>query len=259
MSRIQFILPLFVILYYNNKIIIFVRLYFNFELIKQTKSYAKTQTQLKVKLKPKSKTKFFPLFILSCIPSPVPANCHINFSSKLNNLYFIYILFSLSKLPPHIHSLFIFTSSFCLFPSSFCSTVTPTSCYHLRFVLLISQPCVSCCRSRFIVSFLLLLLFFLPSPFFPKISLSRYEKFLEFTFRPGRNGTVFKILVHTMSEKRKKNTARTPESSESYRYRCLTCANTGTFPKMMCRCNLNDNPQTKSSLIDIYKKSISDK
>ena len=145
-------------------------------------------------LNPNPKQKFF-LPISSCIPSPVLANCHINFSSKPNNLYFIYIFFSLSKLPPHIHSLFIFTSSFCLFPSSFCSIVTPTSYYHLRFVFLISQACVSCCRSRFIVSFLSNF-FFLPSPFFPKISLSRYDKFSVFTFRLGRNGTVFKTLVH---------------------------------------------------------------
>ena len=68
-------------------------------------------------------------------------------------LHFLLSL-SLSKLPAHIHSLFIFTTSFCLFPSSFYTTVTPTSCYHLWFVLLSSQACVSCCRSRFIVSFL---------------------------------------------------------------------------------------------------------
>ena len=126
----------------------------------------------------------------------LPCTCQIvtptNFSSKPNNLYFIYIFFSLSlsKLPPNIHSLFIFTSSFCLFPSSFCSTVTPTIHYHLRFVLLSSQA-----WSRFIVSFLSI--FF--SPFFPKISLSRYEKFSVFTFRPGRNGTIFKTLVQAAS------------------------------------------------------------
>ena len=154
---------------------------------------------------------FHPLF-------PLPANCHVNFSSKPNNLYFNYIFFSLSKLPQHIPSLIIFTSFFC-------STVTPTSCHHLRFVLLSSQACVSCCRSRFIVSFLSIFsfIFFLPSPFFSKISLSRYEKFSVFTFRLGRNGTMFKTLVHAVSEKRKKkDTARTPESGESYRYRSPT-------------------------------------
>ena len=75
-------------------------------------------------------------------------------SHQSQTTFILFTFSSLSKPPPNIHSAFIFTSSFCLFPSSFCSTVTPTSCYHLRFVLLSSQDYVSCCRSRFIVSFL---------------------------------------------------------------------------------------------------------
>ena len=149
-----------------------------------------------------------------------------------------HIFFSLSKLPPHIHSHFIFTS---FFPSSFCSTVTPISCYHLRFVLLSSQACVYCCRSRFIVSFLSIFsfIFFLPSPFFPEISLSRYEKLSVFTFRPGRNGTIFKTLVHAVSEKRKKKNTplghRSPASLTGIGVRHVS--DTGTLLKMACRCN----------------------
>ena len=70
---------------------------------------------------PKSKTKIFPLFISSCIPSPIPANCHINFSSKPNNLYFIYIFFSLSPNSHRtfIHSLFLLLPFVCfLLPSA---------------------------------------------------------------------------------------------------------------------------------------------
>ena len=57
--------------------------------------------------------------------------------------------------------------------------------------------------------------FFLPSLFFPKISLSRYEKFSVFTFRPSWNGTIFKTLVHTVSApcrrgEKKKRKEKTP-------------------------------------------------
>ena len=132
-------------------------------------------------------------------------------------MFILFTFSSLSLQSPTAHSLFIFTSSFCLFPSSFYSTVTPTSCYHLRFVLLSSQDCVPCCRSRFIVSFLSIFsfIFFLPSLFFPKISLSRYEKFSVFTFRPSQNGTIFKTLVGAVSapcrrSKKKKRKEKTP-------------------------------------------------
>ena len=82
----------------------------------------------------------------------------------------------------------------------------------LRFLLQIQVHC-------FLFINFFLCFFFLPSPFFPKISLSRYEKFSVFTFRPGRNRTIFRTLVHAVSEKqKKKDTALTPESGESYRY-----------------------------------------
>ena len=50
-------------------------------------------------------------------------------------------------LSPNSHRTFIH-SLFLLLP------FVSTSCYHLRFVLLSSQDCVSYCRSRFMVSFL---------------------------------------------------------------------------------------------------------
>ena len=189
------------------------------------------------------------------LPPYLPIGTSINFSSKPKQSSTTHFLLSHQTSTTHSFTLyfyffFLFVSFFLLQHRNFHQSLSPSICpsqfSSLHFLLQIKFH-----------SFVFINFFF--SPFFPKISLSRYEKFLEFTFRPGRNETAFKILVHTMSEKRKKNTARTPESSESYRYRCLTCANTGTFPKMMCRCNLDDNPQTKSSLTDIYKKSISDK
>ena len=184
-----------------------------------------------LKPKPDSKTKIFPLFISSCIPSAVPANCHINFSSKPNNLYFIYIFFSLSKLPPHIHSLFIFTSSCCLFPSSFCCTVTPTSCYHLRFVLLSSQACVSCCRPKFIVSFLSIFsfTFFSPISLLPQdFTLKVWKIFsIHISARPERN-YIQNIGPRRVGEAKKKDTPRTPVICQKWRvgatiFICIAC------------------------------------
>ena len=53
-------------------------------------------------------------------------------------MFILFTFSSLSLQSPTAHSLFIFTSSFCLFPSSFCSTVTLTSFSQfssLRFLL----------------------------------------------------------------------------------------------------------------------------
>ena len=141
-------------------------------------------------LKPKSKTKFF-LPISSCIPSLyLPIVTSTSHQSQT-----IFILFTFYSLSPNSHHTFIY-SLFLLLP------FVSTSCYHLRFVLLSSQDCISCCRSRFIVSFLSIFFFyfFLPSLFFPKISLLRYEKFSVFTFWPGWNETIFKTLVHAVLE-----------------------------------------------------------
>ena len=163
-------------------------------------------------LKPKSKTKFF-LPISSCIPSPILANCHINFSSKPNNLYFIYVLLSLSKLPPHIHSLFIFTSSFCeyqLLSPSICSSQFS----RLRFLLQIQV------HGFLFINFFFY--FFLPSLFFPKISLLRYEKFSVFTFWPGWNGTIFKTLVHAVSELCRRLVGEAKKRKEKKRHRSDT-------------------------------------
>ena len=93
-------------------------------------------------LKPKSKTKFF-LPISSCIPSLyLPIVTSTSHQSQT-----IFILFTFYSLSPNSHHTFIY-SLFLLLP------FVSTSCYHLRFVLLSSQDCISCCRSRFIVSFL---------------------------------------------------------------------------------------------------------
>ena len=128
---------------------------------------------------------------------------------------------SLSKLPAHIHSLFIFTTSFCLFPSSFYTTVTPTSCYHLWFVLLNSQACVSCCRSRFIVSFLskFSFIFFshlLSSPRFHSQGMKNFQ-YSHFALVGMELYSKHWSTSCRRSEK-KKDIARTPESVESYRY-----------------------------------------
>ena len=137
-------------------------------------------------------------------------------------LLFTFSSLSLSLQTPSAHSFTLYFYYFLLFVSFFLlhhrnshqllsSLICSSQFSSLRFLLQIQV------HSFFFIK--IFFYFFLPSPFFPKISLSRYEKFSVLTFRPGRNGTIFKTLVHVVSEKRKKkDIARTPKSGESYRY-----------------------------------------
>ena len=117
-------------------------------------------------------------------------------------MFILFTFSSLSLQSPTAHSLLIFTSSFCLFPSSFCSTVTLTSFSQfssLRFLLQIQV------HSFLFINFFLL--FFSPISLLPQ-DFTLKVWFSVFTFRPGRNGTIFKTLVHAVSEKWKKEKKR---------------------------------------------------
>ena len=148
---------------------------------------------------------------------------------------FIYIFFSLSlsKLLVHIHSLFIFTTSFCLFPSSFYTTVTPTSCYHLWFVLLSSQACVSCYGSRFIVSFLskFSFIFFSLLPSSPRFHSQGMKNFQYSHFSLVGMELYSKHWSTSCRRSEKKRTSLGHRSPASL-------IGIGTLTKMACRCNL---------------------
>ena len=123
-------------------------------------------------------------------------------------LLFTFSSLSLSLQTPSAHSFTLYFYYFLLFVSFFLlhhrnshqllsSLICSSQFSSLRFLLQIQV------HSFFFIK--IFFYFFLPSPFFPKISLSRYEKFSILTFRPGRNGTIFKTLVQAASAPRRRS------------------------------------------------------
>lgn len=142
-------------------------------------------------LRPNPKQNISYSFYFLRISSPLTCQLSLQHLIKVKQFYFIYISSSLQ--PPTAHSLFflsVFTfSSFCFFVFSFCSLhlyLHPPSLSPSDQVFYVLTPVFSYCR-YFIVSFcqFFSFIFFLPPPFFPKISFSPSENFPVFIFWPG--------------------------------------------------------------------------
>ena len=145
-------------------------------------------------LSPNPKQNISYSFYFPRISSPLTCQLSLQHLIKVKQFYFIYISSSLQ--PPTTHSLFFLCLYFffllfvCFFLLQSAPLLPPTIFITFRSILLSSHACVFLLQiqvhtSQFPFVNFFSFIFFLPRPFFPKISLSLSENFPIFIFWPG--------------------------------------------------------------------------